>query len=394
MSNVDNIDIENNIIERKITFDNMELDENLLRGIYSYGFEKPSVIQQKAIIPLIKKKDVIAQAQSGTGKTGAFCIGCLERIDIDNKNVQIIILSPTKELARQTYNVFNLLGEYLKIESILMVGGINIEESKNILKKGVHAIIGTPGRILHMLKDKYFNTNNMKLLIIDEADELLSSGFEEQIKNIINKFEKKIQIGLFSATLTEECLELTKYFMENPINIFVKTDQLTLEGIKQYYINVEKESWKLDVLCDLYETITVSQTVIFCSSKKKVIWLQKELENREFTTSIIHGDMLNNERVNVMNEFRSGSSRILISTDLLARGIDVQQVSLVINYDMPIGVEGRDNYIHRIGRSGRFGRKGIAINFIKYEDVNMLREIEKFYSTQIEEMPENINEFL
>ncbi len=384
----------NNITEEKITFDNMELKEDLLRGIYGYGFESPSIIQQKAIVPLIKERDVIAQAQSGTGKTGAFCIGCLERIDINIKKVQIIILSPTKELARQTYNVFNSLGEFLKIESILMVGGINIEESKKKLRTGVQAIIGTPGRILHMLKDRYFNTDNIKLLVIDEADELLSIGFEEQIKNIIDKFEKKIQIGLFSATLTEECLELTKFFMKDPINIFVKKDQLTLEGINQYYINVEKEEWKLDVLCDLYETITISQTVIFCSSKRKVIWLQKELEDREFTTSTIHGDMLNNERIKVMNEFRSGSSRILISTDLLARGIDVQQVSLVINYDMPIGIEGRDNYIHRIGRSGRFGRKGVAINFIKYDDVNMLREIEQFYSTQIEEMPENINNFL
>ena len=203
-----------------------------------------------------------------------------------------------------------------------------------------------------------------------------------------------MQIGLFSATLSEKCLLLTKYFMNEPINIFVKKDELTLEGINQYYINVEKEDWKLDILCDLYETITVSQTVIFCSSKKKVIWLQKELEDREFTTSIIHGDMLNDERTKVMNEFRSGSSRILISTDLLARGIDVQQVSLVINYDIPNGIEGRDNYIHRIGRSGRFGRKGVAINFVRYEDVDMIREIERFFSTQINELPANINDLL
>jgi translation initiation factor 4A len=182
--------------------------------------------------------------------------------------------------------------------------------------------------------------------------------------------------------------------MKDPISIFVKSDELTLEGIKQYYINVEKEDWKLDVLCDLYETITVSQTVIFCSSKRKVIWLQNEMEAREFTTSVIHGDMINEDRIKIMNEFRSGSSRILIATDLLARGIDVQQVSLVINYDIPSGIEGRDNYIHRIGRSGRFGRKGVAINFIKYDDVNMMREIEKFYSTTIEELPANINNLL
>lgn len=375
-------------------FDNMKLKEKLLRGIYGYGFETPSTIQQKAIIPLINGKDIIAQAQSGSGKTGAFCIGALEKIDTNINNVQIMILSHTKELARQTYNVFNSLGNFMDIKTTLLIGGINIEESKKLLKKGVHAIIGTPGRILHMLNDKCFNINKIKLLIIDEADELLSTGFEEQLKNIIEILHNNVQIGLFSATLSENCLSLTKYFMNNPLNIFVKTDELTLEGINQYYINVEKEEWKLDVLCDLYETITVSQTVIFCGSKKKVIWLQKELEDREFTTSVIHGDMFNDERTKVMNDFRSGSSRILISTDLLARGIDVQQVSLVINYDMPLGVEGRDNYIHRIGRSGRFGRKGVAINFLKYEDVNIMRDIECFYSTQIEELPANINDLL
>lgn len=375
-------------------FDNMNLNENLLRGIYGYGFETPSSIQQKAIVPLINGKDLIAQAQSGSGKTGAFCIGALQKIDVNMNNVQILILAHTKELARQTYNVFNSLGKFINVKTSLLIGGVNIEESKKEFKKGIHAIIGTPGRVLHMLNDKCFNINKMKLLIIDEADELLSTGFEEQLRNIIEILNDNVQIALFSATLSEKCLLLTKYFMNEPINIFVNTDELTLEGINQYYINVEKEDWKLDILCDLYETITVSQTVIFCSSKKKVIWLQKELENRDFTTSIIHGDMFNDERMKVMNEFRSGSSRILISTDLLARGIDVQQVSLVINYDIPQGIEGRDNYIHRIGRSGRFGRKGVAINFLKYDDVNMLREIETFYSTQIEELPANINDLL
>jgi len=375
-------------------FDNMNLKDDLLRGIYGYGFEKPSTIQQKAIVPMVNGKDIIAQAQSGSGKTGTFCIGALEKIDTNINNVQVIILSHTKELARQTYNVFNSLGTFLNIKTTLVIGGISIEESKKKFKRGVHAIIGTPGRVLHMLNDKCFNINKMKLLVIDEADELLSIGFEDQLRNIVEVFDNKLQIVLFSATLSEKCLSLTKYFMNEPLNIFVKTDELTLEGINQYYINVEKEDWKLDILCDLYETITISQTVIFCSSKKKVIWLQKELEDREFTTSIIHGDMYNDERVNVMNQFRSGSSRILISTDLLARGIDVQQVSLVVNYDMPHGIEGRDNYIHRIGRSGRFGRKGVAINFIKYDDVNMMREIETFYSTQIEELPANINDLL
>jgi len=197
-------------IEAIEQFDNMNLSENLLRGIYGYGFEKPSSIQQKAIIQLINGKDIIAQAQSGSGKTGAFCIGALEKIDTNINNAQIMILSHTKELARQTYNVFNSLGEFMNIKTSLLIGGINIEESKKELKKGVHAIIGTPGRILHMLSDKCFNINKMKLLIIDEADELLSTGFEEQLRSIIEILNNKIQIGLFSATLSEKCLLLTK----------------------------------------------------------------------------------------------------------------------------------------------------------------------------------------
>ena len=243
MSDITNM----NEVESVSHFDNMGLKDDLLRGIYSYGFELPSVIQQKGIVQIIKGTDLIAQAQSGTGKTGAFCIGALEKIDNKINNVQVVILSPTKELARQTFNVFNALGEYLNIKTLLLVGGINIEQSKKDLKKGIHAIIGTPGRVLHMLRDKIIDNKNMKLLIIDEADELLSIGFEEQLKSIIETFKTKLQICLFSATLSEECLEITKFFMTNPVNIFVKTNELTLEGINQYYIDIEKEEWKLDV---------------------------------------------------------------------------------------------------------------------------------------------------
>jgi len=375
-------------------FENMDLKDNLLRGIFSYGFEKPSVIQQKAIKPLSMGKDIIAQAQSGTGKTGTFCIGSLQLIDESDSNTQIVIISPTRELARQTYTVCSNLNAYLDYEILLLIGGSNINEDKAQLKKGVQIVIGTPGRLLHMINDNYLNPNTIKLLVIDEADELLSIGFEEQIQNIMYKLSKETQIALFSATLPESCLNLTKLFMNNPLNILVKKEEVTLEGIKQYYINVEKEDYKLDTICDLYETLTVTQAVIFCGSIRKVNWLHKQLSNREFTVSSIHGEMDDKLRTQVMNEFRTGSSRILISTDLLARGIDVQQISLVINYDMPRGLEGRDNYIHRIGRGGRFGRKGVAINFIINEDIKMLRAIEEFYSTQIDEMPMNIADIL
>jgi len=186
-------------------------------------------------------------------------------------------------------------------------------------------------------------------------------------------------------------LAVTKKFMRDPVRILVKRDELTLEGIKQFYIGVEKEEWKFETLTDLYETVTITQAVIFCNTRRKVDWLTEQLHSQEFTVSAMHGDMDQQQREVIMREFRSGSSRVLITTDLLARGIDVQQVSLVINYDMPAN---RENYIHRIGRGGRFGRKGVAINFVTEDDVRMLRDIEQFYNTHIEEMPMNVADLI
>jgi len=226
---------------------------------------------------------------------------------------------------------------------------------------------------------------------LDEVDEMFSCGFIEQIYDIFKYLPSDTQVVLFSATMPADVLEVTKKFMRDPIRILVKRDELTLEGIKQFYIAVEKEEWKLDTLCDLYETVTITQAVIFCNTRRKVDWLTTKLSEREFTVSAMHGDMEQNVREGIMKDFRSGTSRVLITTDLLARGIDVQQVSLVINYDLPAN---RENYIHRIGRGGRFGRKGVAINFVTTEDVRMLRDIEQFYNTQIDEMPLNVADLI
>jgi translation initiation factor 4A len=215
----------------------------------------------------------------------------------------------------------------------------------------------------------------------------MQRGFTEQIYDIFQLLPQSTQVVLLSATMPQDVLEVTTKFMRDPVRILVKKQELTLEGIKQFYIAVEKEEWKLDTLSDLYETVTITQAVIFCNTRRKVDWLTDKLTARDFTVSAMHGDMEQSQRDVIMKEFRSGSSRVLIATDLLARGIDVQQVSLVINYDLPAN---RENYIHRIGRGGRFGRKGVAINFVTADDVRMMREIEQFYSTQIEEMPMNV----
>ncbi|PWN46998.1 putative TIF2-translation initiation factor eIF4A [Violaceomyces palustris] len=384
-------EIESNWEQVVDNFDNMELNPELLRGVYAYGFERPSAIQARAVVPVIKGHDVIAQAQSGTGKTATFSIAILQRIDPTLKQVQALILAPTRELAQQIQKVVIALGDYMNIDCHACIGGTNVREDMAKLSDGAQIVVGTPGRVYDMINRRAFRTDHLKMFCLDEADEMLSRGFKDQMYEVFQLLPQDTQVVLLSATMPQDVLEVTKKFMRDPVRILVKRDELTLEGIKQFYVAVEKEDWKLDTLCDLYETVTITQAVIFCNTRRKVDWLTDKLHAREFTVSAMHGDMEQGQREVIMREFRSGSSRVLITTDLLARGIDVQQVSLVINYDLP---SNRENYIHRIGRGGRFGRKGVAINFVTTDDVRMLRDIEQFYSTQIDEMPLNVADLI
>jgi translation initiation factor 4A len=384
-------EFESNYEEVIDNFDNLGLQEDLLRGIYAYGFEKPSAIQQRAIMPLVKGHDMIAQAQSGTGKTATFTIGILQRLDFSVIECQALILAPTRELAQQIQKVVVALGDYLGAKCHACIGGTRVSDDMSKLRSGVHIVVGTPGRVYDMLCRNVLRPDRIKLFILDEADEMLSRGFKDQIYDIFQALPPRVQVGLFSATMPSEALEITERFMREPVRILVKRDELTLEGIKQFYIAVDREEWKLDTLCDLYDTLNITQAVIFCNTRRKVDYLTDKMRAREFTVSSTHGDVGQKERDVILNEFRTGSSRVLITTDLLARGIDVQQVSLVINYDLPRNLE---NYIHRIGRSGRFGRKGVAINFVTQEDVGALRELEKFYNTQIEEMPAHVADLI
>jgi translation initiation factor 4A len=383
--------IESNWNEIADNFDEMNLREDLLRGIYAYGFEKPSAIQQRAIIPCIRGRDVIAQAQSGTGKTATFSIAILQQIDLNNKDCQALILAPTRELAQQIQKVVLALGDFMQATCHACIGGTNVKEDMRKLEAGSQIVVGTPGRVADMLSRKAFYPKNIKMFVLDEADEMLSRGFKEQIHDVFTKMPYNIQVILLSATMPVDVLDVTKKFMRDPIRILVKKEELTLEGIKQFYIMVGREDWKLETLCDIYQTLTITQAVIFCNTRRKVDWLTQQMHAKDFTVSAMHGDMDQKEREVIMREFRSGSSRVLITTDLLARGIDVQQVSLVINYDLP---NNRENYIHRIGRGGRFGRKGVAINFVTEEDKRNLHDIEQFYNTQINEMPQNVADLI
>lgn len=366
------------------SFDDLPINENLLRGIYSYGYERPSPIQQRAIAPVIHGRDTIVQAQSGTGKTATFVIGALERVNCSERKCQALILAPTRELANQISKVVVSLGDYMDIRCHVCVGGTSRQEDIRALRAGQHVVVGTPGRVFDMICKGYLQVDALQVFVLDEADEMLSHGFKDQIYDIFKCLPSSVQVCLFSATMPSEILELTHKFMRSPVRILVKRDQLTLEGIQQFYIAVDKEDWKIETLCDLYETLTICQSIIYCNTRRKADTLAREMEKRDFTVSTIHSDLEQKEREVIMKEFVSGSTRVLISTDLLARGIDVQQVSLVINYDLPKDLE---NYLHRIGRSGRYGRKGTAINFVTEMDAWTLRDIERHYDTQIEELP-------
>mmetsp|Transcript_18975 Transcript_18975/g.22806 ORF Transcript_18975/g.22806 Transcript_18975/m.22806 type:complete len:404 (-) Transcript_18975:98-1309(-) len=373
------------------SFDDMDLPESLLRGIFSKGFETPTAIQQRGIKAIMSGRDLIAQAQSGTGKTGTFAIGSLAKIDPKLHYCQTLILAPTRELAKQTNLEVRALAEYMAVTSHACIGGKSVRDDLRILNRGANIVSGTPGRIYDMIQRGALQLHKVNRFILDEADEMLSGLFKEQIYDILQFLPEGVQICLFSATLPLHVLDLTNRFMHDPLRILVKDGELTLAGIKQFYVALEREEWKFDCLVDLYETVTITQAVIFCNTRERAVSLESAMESQDFTVSCIHGEMNQQERDSVMRDFRLGISRVLIATDLLARGIDVQQVSLVLNFDLPTD---RENYIHRIGRAGRHGRKGIAINFVTDRDIRYLRDIEIFYRTEILEMPKDFEDLI
>ena len=330
------------------SWDELEINSLLLRGIYSYGFEIPSIIQQQAIKPLIMGKDIVIQAQSGTGKTATFTIGSLANVDVCDNNTQVLVLSPTKELTIQTAKVFTGLGsmmEGLRVQTLY--GGSTIEEGSTFSnKKTPHVICGCPGRVFDMMRRNKISSKKIKLVILDEADEMLSAGFKEQVYNIFQYFSNTIQVALVSATLPESINAIVDKIMRNPIRISVKREMLTLEGISQYYIAVDDDRQKYATLKDLYSLISISSSIIYCNSVKRVQDLYEAMKDDEFSVCRIHSGMDKEERATSFEDFRTGRTRVLISSNVTARGIDIQQVSVVVNFDIPKCV---NTYLHRIG---------------------------------------------
>ncbi len=407
------------------SWDDLDLDPLLLRGIYAYGFERPSPIQQRAIRPLMEKRDLAAQAQSGTGKTATFTIGALSRVDTTKAETQVIVLSPTKELTLQTAEVFQRIGsmvphlrveavyggrEFLPEESIsswrhqrdTATGGSSSSSSSgggdgsavtasttaSNTSTTPHVVCGCPGKVFDLLRRKQIQAQHVRLVVMDEADDLLSEGFKEQIYVILQKLNSNVQIALFSATYQPATEGIVQHLLRNPVRITVEREMLTLEGIKQYYVAMEDDEDKYCTLKDLFSHFSVSQCIIYSNTVERVEKLYRSMKTDGFPVSRIHSRMTREEREASFLEFKSGGSRVLISSDLTARGIDIQQVSTVINFDVPKSV---DTYLHRIGRSGRWGRKGVGINFVTRRDIGLVKNIEKHYSTQISELPAELS---
>lgn len=374
------------------SFDDMHLSDNLYRGIYAYGFEKPSKIQQTAIIPMKEGRDIIAQSQSGTGKTGAFVIGSLSRVDEKINAPQVIVLSPTRELAQQTCSVVTAIGQYMNIKTLSATGGNQVRADIQALKNGAQYIVGTPGRVYDLIRRGMLCLDNIRYVILDEADQLLEDLFQEQLKFILKfNFPNSARLALFSATMSPAVIDVAETFLDKPVKILIPAENVTLDGISQYCVYLDKEEWKYDVLMDLYQHFSINQAIIYVNTRHNAEWLANRMKESSFTIECIHGEMDVNERRKRMDDFRRGSARVLISTDLLARGIDVQQISIVVNFEMPYQHE---NYIHRIGRSGRYGRKGLAINLISQNEMKIKSEIEKYYSTRIEELPSRVEDLM
>lgn len=389
---------ENYVLSEEIPYINkfdderLGLKQELLNGIYGSGYDRPSPIQRIGIKPIVDGRDLVLQSHSGTGKTCTFLSGTIQRLDFDVKKTQAVILSNTKELTDQIRDNFVDLSKYTGLTYRVCIGGDG--GHGNRYQEGAfteQVIIGTPGRVCDMMMKGFIHAPDVKILVIDEADEVLSVGFRKQVKGIISCLSQQCQIVLSSATIPAEMKAIVDNILrKDHVEILVKDEELTLEEISQYYVALD-EYTKTEILFDIYQHMSIGQCIIYCNKKYRADELKHHFDQANYSAGILHGDMMHSERKNVMSEFRKGHLRVLITTDVMARGIDVQQVSLVINYDMPKYTQ---TYIHRIGRSGRFGRTGVAINFVTKKEKNMIHFIEKTFETVIKPLPQDLRQII
>lgn len=374
-------------------FEDLNLSEELLKGVYLYGFTTPSKIQINGIKLINSGCDSIIQSQSGTGKTATYLLGVFNRVDSSKNICQGIILTPTRELALQIYDVATSLAKFTKYRIVQCIGGTDINKNK-LEVKSAHILIGTLGRLYHMITDNRFNISGIKFMVLDEVDDLLYNGIDQKLLELFDKVPVRIQYLLISATITSSVHTLSKKFMHAPTKILLKNEEVVVDLISQFYLDVLNEDQKFDTLMDLYSIVSTSQAIVFSNTVNKILWLEENLKKNNFPITVLHANMNFVSRKNTMEDFKQGKTRLLLTTDLLSRGIDLPQVNMVINYDLPIN---KETYIHRIGRCGRFNKKGLALSLIKSSDISeskILHKLIEFYKINIKEMPDNIEEYL
>jgi superfamily II DNA/RNA helicase len=371
------------------SFDEMGLSDDLLRGVYSYGFEKPSAIQKKAIVPMVQGRDIIAQAQSGTGKTGTFVIGSLSQVDPTLMKPQVLVLVNVHELAEAHSKVARAIGSKLGIRVMHACGGVPLRDNIRALEEGVHFIAGTPGRVYDLINRGVLDRSHMKVLILDEADQMLEDLFYKQVMAILEQgFPQTTRVALFSATWPPKLVEVANKILDNPVRILIPPKAVRLDGIQQFFIGLDREDHKFDCICDLYKHLDVTQAVIFCNKRQKAEMLAEKMQAHGYPLTCIHGELPTAERSQRFAQFLEGSSRILIATDVMARGIDIQQISMVLNYELPTNI---NTYVHRIGRAGRYGRKGTTINLLLPEEEKLMAEISEHYGMSVKPLPNDLS---
>jgi len=370
-------------------FDDFYLKRELLMGIFEKGFEKPSPIQEETIPIALAGRDILARAKNGTGKTAAFVVPCLEKVDVSKNHLQVLMLVPTRELALQTSQVTKELGKHLKVEVMVTTGGTSLKDDIMRLYNPVHILVATPGRVLDLANKGVANLSACALIVMDEADKLLSPEFQPLIEQIIKFLPLERQILLFSATFPITVKDFRDRFLNRPYEINLM-EQLTLKGVSQYYAFVE-ERQKIHCLNTLFTKLQINQSIIFCNSVNRVELLAKKITELGYSCFYIHAKMLQSHRNRVFHDFRNGACRNLVCSDLFTRGIDIQAVNVVINFDFP---KNSETYLHRIGRSGRFGHLGLAINFVTYDDRFNLYKIEQELGTEIKPIPPEIDKSL
>lgn len=387
---------ENDQIRVYEKWEEYNLKDELLRGIYAVGFDTPSYIQKTAIAPIIQRRNLRAQAQSGTGKTAAFGIGSLQRLS-GEKRTEVLILVNTREMAEQNSERIKSIAQYMNIDVLTISGGSDVRSTAEALRRSPEIVVGTPGRIAHMINDGHLACEHIDLIVIDEADELLNEGFKDKILELLEHLSAEAQIVMFSATWDKPIAMIADEILEkDALIVDLRHDEQTLKGIDQYYVDLgmkpyrNSDSVKLEALLDIYQKNEVAQCIVFVNTRRTVRYLHTEFTRKNIPCDFINADLVQAERAAVLKKFINGSCRLLIATGLIGRGIDIQHLSLVINFDMPPKSD-KSNYIHRIGRAGRYGRKGKALNLVFSDEMDTLKEIERHFATNIEPLPGNMD---